>query len=215
VSRFGGIIVVNRTMDLTTAQEIDKIKTDIVIAPEYDTDTLDFLFKKKNRAIIRFSKELAQINKKLNSVTGGLLVQDTDDIILIENEIRYVTERRPTEAEMRDLVFAMKVCKHTKSNSVVYAKNLQTVGIGGGQPSRVDSSRQAVEKARRFGMDLENCSVASDAFFPFADGVEEAAKAGARSVIQPGGSMRDEEVIKAANDFGMAMIFTGVRHFRH
>jgi phosphoribosylaminoimidazolecarboxamide formyltransferase/IMP cyclohydrolase len=215
VSRFGGIIIVNRTMDLATAQEIDKIKTDIVIAPEYDNDTLDFLFKKKNRAIVRFNKDLAVRSKKLNSVTGGLLVQDTDDIILIENDIKFVTERRPTEAEMTDLIFAMKVCKHTKSNSVVYTKNLQTVGIGGGQPSRVDSSRLAVEKARRFGMDLENCSVASDAFFPFADGVEEAAKAGARSVIQPGGSMRDEEVIKAANDFGMAMIFTGIRHFRH
>jgi phosphoribosylaminoimidazolecarboxamide formyltransferase/IMP cyclohydrolase len=215
VSRFGGIIIVNRKMDLLTAQEIDKIKSDIVIAPDYDNDTLEFLFKKKNRAIIKYNRALEGKSKKLYSVAGGLLVQDTDDMILIEQDIKYVTERKPTEAEMADLIFAMKVCKHTKSNSVVYVKNLQTVGIGGGQPSRVDSSHLAVEKARRFGMELENCSVASDAFFPFADGVEEAAKAGARSVIQPGGSIRDEEVIKTANEYGMAMIFTGFRHFRH
>jgi phosphoribosylaminoimidazolecarboxamide formyltransferase/IMP cyclohydrolase len=112
-------------------------------------------------------------------------------------------------------MFAMKIAKHTKSNSVVYVKNMQTIGIGGGQPSRVDSSRIAVEKAKRFGFDLTGCSVASDAFFPFADGVIEAAKAGAKYVIQPGGSVRDEEVIKAADENGIAMIFTGIRHFRH
>jgi phosphoribosylaminoimidazolecarboxamide formyltransferase/IMP cyclohydrolase len=116
---------------------------------------------------------------------------------------------------MRDMIFAMKVCKHTKSNAVVYAKNLQTVGIGGGQPSRVDSSMLAVQKAKRFGMDLQGCSVASDAFFPFADGVTEAAKAGAKAVIQPGGSVNDDEVIKAANEYGLAMVFTGIRHFKH
>jgi phosphoribosylaminoimidazolecarboxamide formyltransferase/IMP cyclohydrolase len=116
---------------------------------------------------------------------------------------------------MKDLLFAMKVCKHTKSNSVIYAKNSQTLGIGGGQPSRVDSSMLAVQKAKRFGMDLEGCSVASDAFFPFPDGVIEAAKAGARSVIQPGGSVKDVEVIAAANEYGLAMVFTGIRHFKH
>jgi phosphoribosylaminoimidazolecarboxamide formyltransferase/IMP cyclohydrolase len=116
---------------------------------------------------------------------------------------------------MRDMIFAMKVCKHTKSNAVVYAKNMQTYGIGGGQPSRVDSSMLAVEKAKRFGFDLSGCSVASDAFFPFPDGVIEAAKAGARAVIQPGGSVKDDDVIKAANENGLAMVFTGVRHFKH
>jgi phosphoribosylaminoimidazolecarboxamide formyltransferase/IMP cyclohydrolase len=116
---------------------------------------------------------------------------------------------------MEDLNFAMKVCKHTRSNSVVYVKNKQTLGIGGGQPSRVDSSRIAVEKAKRFGLDLKGCSVASDAFFPFPDGIIEAAKAGAKSVIQPGGSVKDDEVIKAADEYGIAMVFTGIRHFKH
>ncbi|RPI14846.1 MAG: bifunctional phosphoribosylaminoimidazolecarboxamide formyltransferase/IMP cyclohydrolase PurH [Ignavibacteriae bacterium] len=223
VSRFGGIIIVNREMDLETAQEIDKIKTDIVLAPSYNADAMEFLLKKKNRVLIKYNKSLDirykhehDINvKELKSVTGGLLIQDSDDIVVDEKNLKVVTDKKPTENEIRDLIFAMKVCKHTKSNSVVYAKNLQTVGIGGGQPSRIDSSRLAVEKARRFGMDLEGCSVASDAFFPFADGVIEAANAGARSVIQPGGSMRDEEVIKAANENGMCMIFSGLRHFKH
>ena len=136
-------------------------------------------------------------------------------IIANESEMKCVTERKPTVDEVRDLMFAMKVAKHTKSNSVVYAKNFQTVGIGGGQPSRVDSSRLAVQKAKRFGMDLEGSSVASDAYFPFADGLIEAANAGAKSAIEPGGSVNDEEVIKAANEHGLAMLFTGIRHFRH
>lgn len=223
VSRFGGIIIVNREMNLETAQEIDKIKTDILLAPSYSKEAYDFLLKKKNRVLIKYNKSRdvrykheQKINiKEIKSVTGGLLIQDTDDIVVHEPEMKIVTVKKPTENEIRDLIFAMKVCKHTKSNSVVYAKNLQTVGIGSGQPSRVDSSRIAVEKAKRFGMDLDGCSVASDAFFPFSDGVIEAAKAGARSVIQPGGSMRDEEVIKAANENGMSMIFTGLRHFKH
>lgn len=223
VSRFGGIIIVNREMDIETAQEIDKIKTDIVLAPSYSPEALDFLLKKKNRVLIKFNKSLDtrykhehSINvKEIKSVTCGLLIQDSDNVVVNVPDMKVVSERKPSENEIRDMIFAMKVCKHTKSNSVVYAKNLQTVGIGGGQPSRVDSSRIAVEKARRFGMDLEGCSVASDAFFPFADGVIEAAKAGAKSVIQPGGSMRDEEVIKAANENGMSMIFSGLRHFKH
>jgi phosphoribosylaminoimidazolecarboxamide formyltransferase/IMP cyclohydrolase len=215
VSRFGGIIIVNRVMDMGTAQEIDKIKTDIVIAPQYDKDVLDFLMKKKNRALIKYGQSDFTKEKSIKSVTGGLLVQDIDGIIIKENELKVVTNRKPTDDEIKDLIFAMKVCKHTKSNSVVYAKNLQTVGIGGGQPSRVDSSRIAVEKAKRFGMELKGSAVASDAFFPFPDGVIEAAKAGAKSVIQPGGSIKDEEVINAANEYGMAMVFTGIRHFMH
>jgi len=142
-------------------------------------------------------------------------MQGNDEIVVKEDAMKVVTKRKPSENELRDLIFAMKVCKHTKSNSVVYAKNLQTVGVGAGQPSRVDSSMLAVLKAKRFGMDLDGCSVASDALFPFPDGVEEAAKAGAKSVIQPGGSIRDEEVIKAADHYKMAMVFTGIRHFRH
>jgi phosphoribosylaminoimidazolecarboxamide formyltransferase / IMP cyclohydrolase len=215
VSRFGGIIILNRKLDIAAAQEIDKIKTDIVIVPEYDNDTLEFLMKKKNRVLIKFSKFKLPGVKDLKSVAGGVLVQNRDEIIIKENELKVVTRRSPSDDELRDLIFAMKVCKHTKSNSVVYAKNLQTVGIGGGQPSRIDSSMLAVQKAKRFGMDLNGCSVASDAFFPFPDGVIEAAKAGAKSVIQPGGSIKDNEVIAAADEYGLAMVFTGIRHFLH
>lgn len=215
VSPFGGIVIVNRKIDMAAAEEIDKVFTEIVIAPFYDEDALEFLFKKKNRRIIKFTKPDINFDNELKSVTGGLLLQDRDKAVVNESEMKIVTERKPNENELRDMIFAMKVCKHTKSNAVIYAKNGQTCGIGGGQPSRVDSSMLAVVKAKRFGFDLTDCSVASDAFFPFPDGVIEAAKAGARSVIHPGGSVKDEEVIKAANDYGMAMILTGIRHFRH
>lgn len=214
-SPFGGIIIVNRKLDLETASEINKIFTEIIIAPEYDERVLDFLMKKKKRRLIKYKTGLKNKSVNLKSVAGGMLMQGDDEIVVKENEMKVVTKRKPSENEMRDLIFAMKVCKYTKSNSVVYAKNLQTVGVGAGQPSRVDSSMLAVLKAKRFGMDLDGCSVASDALFPFPDGVEEAAKAGAKSVIQPGGSIRDEIVIKAADEYKMAMVFTGIRHFRH
>jgi phosphoribosylaminoimidazolecarboxamide formyltransferase/IMP cyclohydrolase len=215
VSPFGGIVIFNRTLDIDTAREIDKIFTEIVIAPAYDEDTLEFLFKKKNRRVIKYTKPELNPMLELKSVTGGILIQDRDSIVVNETEMKIVTDRKPTDDEMKDLLFAMKICKHTKSNAVVYVKNRQTLGIGGGQPSRVDSSMLAVEKAKRFGLDLAGCSVASDAFFPFPDGVIEAAKAGAKSVIHPGGSVKDEEVIKAANEHGLAMVLTGIRHFRH
>lgn len=214
-SPFGGIVIVNRNLDLETASEIDKIFTEIIIAPDFDNGVLDFLMKKKNRRLIKYKTGLKNSSVNLKSVAGGLLMQGNDEIVVKEDAMKVVTKRKPSENELRDLIFAMKVCKHTKSNSVVYAKNLQTVGVGAGQPSRVDSSMLAVLKAKRFGMDLDGCSVASDALFPFPDGVEEAAKAGAKSVIQPGGSIRDEEVIKAADHYKMAMVFTGIRHFRH
>ncbi len=215
VSPFGGIVIVNRMLDIDTSAEIDKIFTEIIIAPDFDSAALDFLMKKKNRRLIKYLRPYVPSLQELKSVTGGLLVQDSDRIVVNENDLKVVTERKPSHEEMRDMIFAMKVGKHTKSNAVIYAKNLQTVGIGGGQSSRVDSSMLAVEKANRFGMDLNGCSVASDAFFPFPDGVIEAAKAGAKGVIQPGGSVKDDEVIKAANEYGLAMVFTGVRHFKH
>lgn len=214
-SPFGGIVIVNRKLDKATAEEMDKIFTEIVIAPDYDEDTLSFLFKKKNRRVIKVNQPELVNAMELKSVTGGLLVQDVNKIVVNEKEMKTVTERVPGDDELKDLIFAMKVCKHTKSNAVIYAKDGRTLGIGGGQPSRVDSSMLAVNKAKRFGHDLEGCSVASDAFFPFPDGVIEAAKAGARSVIQPGGSIKDEVVIQAANEHGLAMVLTGIRHFRH
>jgi phosphoribosylaminoimidazolecarboxamide formyltransferase / IMP cyclohydrolase len=215
VSPFGGIVIVNRKLEMDAAQEIDKVFTEIVIAPEYGEGVLDFLFKKKNRRVIKYNRPDSGDHMELKSVTGGILIQDRDSIVVNENELRVVTERKPTGEEMKDLLFAMKVCKHTKSNAVVYAKGGRTCGIGGGQPSRVDSSMLAVNKAKRFNMELNGCSVASDAFFPFPDGVIEAARAGAKSVIHPGGSVNDEEVIKAANENGLAMVLTSVRHFRH
>jgi phosphoribosylaminoimidazolecarboxamide formyltransferase/IMP cyclohydrolase len=215
VSRFGGIIIFNSKLDLKASEEIDKIFTEIVIAPDFTEDALEFLKKKKNRRLIKCKFNWKDTGLGIKSVTGGLLVQDRDSLIAVESEMKCVTNKKPTESQLKDLLFAMKVCKHTKSNSVIYSKNQQTVGIGGGQPSRVDSSRIAVEKAKRFGMELEGSAVASDAYFPFADGLIEAVNAGAKSVIQPGGSIRDEEVIKAANDHDIAMIFTGIRHFMH
>lgn len=215
VSPFGGIVILNGKVDIETAAEIDKIFTEIVIAPAYADDALEFLFKKKNRRIIKYTRPLLTGIHELKTVTGGLLVQSTDDVVVDEESLKVVTERKPTDDEMKDMLFAMKVCKHTKSNAVVYAKNSQTFGIGGGQPSRVDSSMLAVEKAKRFGFDLAGCSVASDAFFPFPDGVIEAAKAGAKAVIHPGGSVKDEDVITAANEYGLAMVLTGIRHFKH
>jgi len=214
-SPFGGIVILNRNLDMNTASEIDKIFTEIIIAPSYSEDALEFLLKKKNRRLIKYHPHIAVEPMNIKTITGGFLLQESDSIVIRENELKIVTERKPTDDEMRDLLFAMKVCKHTKSNSVIYAKNLRTSGIGGGQPSRVDSSRIAVEKAKRFGMDMQGCAVASDAFFPFPDSLIAAAQAGAKSAIQPGGSVRDDEVIKAANEYGMAMVFTGVRHFRH
>lgn len=215
VSPFGGIVIVNRELDLSTAEEIDKIFTEIVIAPSFTKEAFGFLLKKKNRRIIKYNDADTAGEMELKSVTGGLLVQGKDKIVVNNNELKAVTHRKPTEEEMKDMLFAMKVCKHTKSNAVIYAKGLQTIGIGSGQPSRVDSSMLAVTKAKRFGFDLTGCSVASDAFFPFPDGVIEAAKAGAKAVIQPGGSVNDDEVIKAADQYGLAMVFTGIRHFKH
>jgi phosphoribosylaminoimidazolecarboxamide formyltransferase / IMP cyclohydrolase len=215
VSPFGGIVIVNRELDLKTAMEMDKIFTEIIIAPSFTKDAFDFLLKKKNRRLIKYHDVELKNEKELKSVTGGLLVQDKDSIVWNDSELKVVTERAPTDEEMKDLLFAMKICKHTKSNAVIYAKGSQTYGIGGGQPSRVDSSILAVTKSKRFGFDLTGCSVASDAFFPFPDGVIEAAKAGAKAVIQPGGSVNDGEVIKAANEYNLAMVFTGIRHFKH
>lgn len=214
-SAFGGIIITNEKLGLDAAEEMDKIFSEIILAPEFSEDALTFLMKKKNRRLVKYNKISMNRIKRFRTIVGGVLMQNEDEVIVNENDIKCVTMRKPEANEMDDLLFAMKIAKHVKSNSVVYVKSLKTLGIGGGQPSRVDSSHIAVERANKFGLDLKNSAVASDAFFPFPDGVIEAAKAGASSVIQPGGSVRDEEVIKAANEYGLAMVFTGIRHFRH
>jgi phosphoribosylaminoimidazolecarboxamide formyltransferase / IMP cyclohydrolase len=215
VSAFGGIIIVNKQLDYDSASEMDKIFIEVIIAPSFHEKALELLKKKKNRRLIKYNPDITIDTLDIRSISGGLLVQEPDEAVVNEKEIKCVTKRSPSEKEYKDLIFAMKAAKHTKSNSVVYAKNLQTLGIGGGQPSRVESSNLAVAKALRYGFDLHGSAVASDAFFPFADGVIAAAEAGAKAVIQPGGSVRDDEVISAANEHGLAMLFTGIRHFKH
>ncbi|MAO64256.1 MAG: bifunctional phosphoribosylaminoimidazolecarboxamide formyltransferase/inosine monophosphate cyclohydrolase [Balneola sp.] len=216
VSPFGGIVVVNQTLDLETATSIDEIFTEIIIAPDFEQDALDLLTQKKNRRLIRIKKSVREVQtSSFRSIFGGLLDQDTDLLPANPDDFKVVSKRQPTEQEMKDLLFAWKAVRHVKSNAIVYAKDGRTLGIGSGQTSRVDSSEIAVAKAAKEGLDLKGSAIASDAFFPFADGVEAAAQAGAKAVIQPGGSIRDEEVIAKADEFDMAMIFTGKRHFRH
>ena len=216
VSPFGGIVVVNKELDLETAQSIDSIFTEIIIAPSFSSEAEELLTQKKNRRLIRIKKTIQDTqNYTYRSIFGGLLKQETDLEPSNQNEFNVVTNRKPTENEMEDLIFSWKVVRHIKSNAIVYAKAGKTLGIGSGQTSRVDSSELAVAKAKKEGLKLEGSAIASDAFFPFSDGIEAAAAAGATAVIQPGGSIRDEEVIAKANEYNMTMIFTGKRHFKH
>jgi phosphoribosylaminoimidazolecarboxamide formyltransferase/IMP cyclohydrolase len=216
VSPFGGIVVVNKPLDLATATAIDKIFTEIIIAPEFDEDALELLTAKKNRRLIRIRRNVSKSETiTYRSIFGGVLKQDADLEAFDQSTFKIVTERTPTESELKDLLFSWKVVRHVKSNAIVYAKDGRTLGIGSGQTSRVDSSEIAVAKAEKEGLTLEGAAIASDAFFPFSDGVEAAAAAGVTAVIQPGGSIRDEEVIAKANELGLCMIFTGTRHFKH
>lgn len=217
VSPFGGIIAVNRKIDSDAANAIHSMFTEVIIAPDFTDDALELLMKKKDRRLIKVNFELLEkhFDKNIRSVPGGLLVQDSDNLLLDESNLQVVTKRKPTDDELQSMKFAWKVCKHVKSNAIVYAKSDRTLAIGAGQMSRVDSSRIAVEKAKLQSIDLTGSAIASDAFFPFDDGVRYAASAGATAVIQPGGSVRDEEVIKSADELNLTMIFTGIRHFRH
>jgi phosphoribosylaminoimidazolecarboxamide formyltransferase/IMP cyclohydrolase len=213
---FGGIIAVNQTLDLPLAQAIDEIFSEIVIAPAFADDALALLRKKKNRRLMRALRPVG-LDRQLayHSVPGGILAQEPDLAPLDEEPFEVVTQRAPTETERAALRFAWRVVKHVKSNAIVFAAADRTLGIGAGQMSRVDSTRVAVWKAQNAGLSLAGSVIASDALFPFPDSVEIAAAAGATAVIQPGGSVRDDEVIAAANRLGMAMVFTGRRHFLH
>jgi phosphoribosylaminoimidazolecarboxamide formyltransferase/IMP cyclohydrolase len=216
VSPFGGIVVVNRELDIETAESIDKIFTEIIIAPSFSEEALNLLTQKKNRRLIKIRKSVADEKQPVyRSIFGGALKQDADVEPFNENELKVVSKRQPTKDELNDLIFAWNVVRNVKSNAIVYAKGGKTLGIGSGQTSRVDSSEIAVAKALKEGLSLEASAIASDAFFPFSDGVEAAAEAGATAVIQPGGSVRDEEVIAKVDELGMTMVFTGKRHFRH
>ena len=210
VSAFGGVIGVNRPVDGQAAEEMAKLFVEAIAAPSFDEAAKAKFAAKKNLRLV----EITHTPQKwmLKNVSGGLLVQDSDLRQLQESDLKVVTKRQPTAEERRALLFGWKICKHVKSNAIVYARDGQSVGIGAGQMSRVDSCKIGAMKAV---LPLKGTVAASDAFFPFPDGVEEIAKAGATAVIQPGGSVRDQEVIEAADRLGLAMIFTGVRHFRH
>jgi phosphoribosylaminoimidazolecarboxamide formyltransferase/IMP cyclohydrolase len=213
-SAFGGVVAFNRALDADTARKVIEIFTEVVIAPGASAEAIEVFSSKKNLRLL-LAKRLpdpTQPRQVTHHVSGGYLVQDYDTAIVDNMKLKVVTDRQPTDAELDDLHFAFKVAKHVKSNAIVYAKDCATVGIGAGQMSRVDSSRIAAWKAEA---KAKGSVVASDAFFPFADGLLAAAEAGATAVIQPGGSMRDEEVIAAANEAGLAMVFTGHRHFKH
>ena len=223
-SAFGGIIALNQPLDGETATEIAKIFTEVVIAPDADADARQVFAAKKNVRLLVTGGlgDTKTASTSYRQVSGGLLVQDQDTGRITPAELKVVTERHPTDAQMADLMFAWTVAKHVKSNAIIYVKNGATVGVGAGQMSRVDSTRIAARKSQdmadALGLDApltQGSVVASDAFFPFADGLLSAAEAGATAIIQPGGSMRDDEVIAAANDAGLAMVFTGMRHFRH
>jgi phosphoribosylaminoimidazolecarboxamide formyltransferase/IMP cyclohydrolase len=213
---FGGIIVVNQTLEGDLAKAIAEIFMEVIIAPRFSEEALEIFRKKKNLRLMVAKGGLgADSLREVRSVVGGVLVQDRDATLGDVPGFKVVTKRPPTLAEWAGLLFGWKVCKHVKSNAIVYARGEETLGIGAGQMARVDSSRIAVWKAGEAGLDLKGSVVASEALFPFADGLIAAADAGATAAIQPGGSMRDDEVIKAANERAMAMVFTGIRHFRH
>lgn len=223
-SAFGGIVALNRTLDADAARAITEIFTEVIIAPDASDEAIAIVAAKKNLRLLLAGRLPDPRARGLTAktVAGGLLVQTRDNAVVDDMQLRTVTKRAPTEAELRDLRFAFRVAKHVKSNTIVYAKDLATVGIGAGQMSRVDSARIAARKAEDAAREMKLAApmtkgsvVASDAFFPFADGLLVAIEAGATAVIQPGGSMRDEEVIKAADDHGIAMVLTGTRHFRH
>jgi phosphoribosylaminoimidazolecarboxamide formyltransferase/IMP cyclohydrolase len=210
VSAFGGVIGVNRPVDAETASEMAKLFVEAIAAPSFEPAALEKLATKKNLRLVEVRHEPQKW--VLKDVSGGILLQDNDLLPLTGADLKVVTTRQPTSEEKRALLFAWKVCKHVKSNAILYARDGQTVGVGAGQMSRVDSCKIGAMKAV---LPLKGTVAASDAFFPFPDGVEEIAKAGATAIIQPGGSVRDQEVIDAANRLGLAMIVTGVRHFRH
>ncbi len=214
VSAFGGIVASNRVIDGETAEIMAEIFLEVVVAPGFDERALQVFGKKKNLRLMEAPGEGGGAYE-MRSVDGGILLQSRDRLIIGREDLKVVTENRPLEREIEDMLFAWKVCKHVKSNAIVFAREGQTIGIGAGQMSRVDSVRIGIMKAKEAGLDLKGCVMASDAFFPFRDSIDMAAREGIRAIIQPGGSVRDEEVIKAANEHGLAMVFTGVRHFRH
>lgn len=211
-SAFGGIVAFNCNVDEPAARAVVDIFTEVIIASDYDESALEVLRSKKNLRVLRAAKSVGPPSLEYKQISGGMLVQTRDTHQLRREDLRVVTKRAPSDKEIDDLLFAWTVCKHTKSNAIVYVRDKQTVGVGAGQMSRVDSVKLGIVRAQ---LPITGSVLASDAFFPFRDGLDEAAKHGITAVIQPGGSMRDAEVIAAADEHGLAMVFTGIRHFKH
>jgi phosphoribosylaminoimidazolecarboxamide formyltransferase/IMP cyclohydrolase len=217
ISAFGGIIALNRKLEDKTAQLIiDNQFVEVIIAPKISSSAVKILGAKENIRVL----DMENLNDltpgfKFLSITDGLLMQETDNAKVSQENLQVVTSREPSPEEIQDCLFAWKVCKFVKSNAIVYAKDNQTIGVGAGQMSRIDSAQIAASKAKERGFETQGCAMASDAFFPFRDGIDVAASMGITSIIQPGGSIRDDEVIEAANEADIAMVFTGIRHFRH
>ena len=214
VSAFGGILITNTTINKEVAEEINKIFFEVLIAPAYDADALEILEQKKNR-IILVRKECKTCPMQFRSLLNGVLMQEKDLSIQTDVDLEPMTEKQPSAPEIEDLLFANKIVKNSKSNAITLAKNKQLCASGIGQTSRVDALKQAIEKAKSFNFDLNGAVMASDAFFPFPDCVEIADKAGITAVIQPAGSIRDDQSVAYCNEHGLAMVKTGVRHFRH
>ncbi len=214
-SSFGGIVAFNNKVDKQTAEKLNEIFFEIITAPDFDDDALEILQKKKNRRLVKFNNSDSLDKYIVKNIPGGLIVQEKDNSTLNDIELKLVTVKNNREDELKDLEFAWVICKHVKSNAIVYVKGQKAIGVGAGQMSRIDSSKIAAVKAKEFGHDLKGAVAASDAFFPFPDGVIEIASHGITSIIQPGGSVRDEEVIEAANKHNISMVFTGIRNFKH
>ncbi len=215
VSAFGGIVAFNRKVDETVAKSVNEVFTEVVVAPDVEAAALEIFKTKKNLRVLRVERGESANNLEYKQISGGFLVQSKDIYCVSEKDLKFVTERKPTDEELRALLLAWKVCKHVKSNAIVFANENRTIGVGAGQMNRVDSVRIAAMRAERFELPLKNSVVASDAFFPFRDNVDEAASFGVSAIIQPGGSIKDNDSIEAANEHKIAMVFTGFRHFKH
>lgn len=215
VSAFGGIVALNQKVDAETAKAINEVFTEVVVASDFDDEALEIFKTKKNLRVLRVAETKNRSNYTFKQISGGMLVQEKDLYNVSAADLKFVTERQPTEEEIKAMLLAWKVCKHVKSNAIVFANENQTIGVGAGQMNRVDSVRIAAMRAERFELPLKGAAMASDAFFPFRDNIDEAAKFGISAIIQPGGSVRDEEVIQACNEHGLAMGLTGIRHFNH
>ncbi|GBD89747.1 bifunctional purine biosynthesis protein PurH [bacterium BMS3Abin04] len=215
VSAFGGIASFNTTIDEKTAKKLNEIFLEIICAPNFSEDALTILRKKKNRRLVKILKSANKEEPVVKSINGGFLVQDKDNSFLSDDNLRIVTEKTYTEEEFKDLKFAWTICKYTKSNAIVFVKKQKAIGVGAGQMSRVEAAKLAAQRAKEYGHSLKGAVAASDAFFPFADGVEIIASEGITSIIQPGGSIRDEEVIAEANKHNISMVFSGIRNFKH